>query len=94
MSEHDWLALGLIGQAVFVSRFVVQWACSEQQRRSTIPMAFWYLSIAGGALLFVYAVYLRDPVFIVSQFGGVIIYLRNVQLRRRETMAQAGGGKQ
>ncbi|MGH8124285.1 MAG: lipid-A-disaccharide synthase N-terminal domain-containing protein [Rhodanobacteraceae bacterium] len=92
MSESDWLALGLIGQAVFVSRFVVQWICSEREHRSTIPMTFWYLSIAGGALLFVYAVYLRDPVFIVSQFGGVLIYLRNIQLRRREARAWTQGG--
>lgn len=91
MSEADWLALGLIGQGIFVSRFIVQWICSERQGFSTIPMTFWYLSIAGGLLLFVYAVDLRDPVFIVSQLGGVLIYLRNVQLRRREARARENG---
>lgn len=94
MPKSDWLILGLIGQAVFAARFVVQWICSELKHRSTIPMAFWYLSVAGGAILFGYAVYLRDPVFIVGQFGGMVIYVRNVQLRLREDRAcDAGSGQ-
>ena len=51
-----WLALGFIGQAIFGSRFVVQWLVSERKKRSVIPKAFWYLSIAGSVVLLTYAI--------------------------------------
>lgn len=83
-SSFIWLVVGFVGQAVFVTRFVLQWLYSEYKRRSAFPMAFWYASILGGLILLVYAIYKRDPVFIVGQAGGLIIYLRNLQLRLRE----------
>jgi lipid-A-disaccharide synthase-like uncharacterized protein len=46
---------------------VLQWLASERQKKSIIPIAFWYFSIAGGVTLLVYAVYRRDPVFITGQ---------------------------
>ena len=79
-----WLAVGFAGQACFFSRFLVQWIASERQKRSVIPMAFWYLSLAGGAVLFIYAVHLGDPVFILGQSTGAFVYLRNIWLRTRE----------
>ncbi len=79
-----WLAIGFSGQACFFSRFLVQWIASERQKRSVIPMAFWYLSLAGGLVLFTYAVHLGDPVFILGQSMGAFIYLRNIWLRTRE----------
>ena len=79
-----WLALGFIGQAVFASRFIVQWISSERQKRSVIPHAFWYLSLAGGATLLIYAISRQDPVFIVGQAGGLLIYSRNLRLIARE----------
>lgn len=85
MTAHViWLAVGFLGQALFSMRFLVQWLYSEYKRRSVIPMAFWYFSLAGGATLLAYAVYIRDPVFIVGQAGGLVVYLRNLQLRLRE----------
>ncbi|HLI19229.1 MAG TPA: lipid-A-disaccharide synthase N-terminal domain-containing protein [Rhodanobacteraceae bacterium] len=84
MSVSDWLMVGLIGQAIFSGRFVVQWLCSERRHRSSMPMAFWYLSILGAVVLLGYAVHLRDPVFIVGQTGGLLIYARNVHLRWQE----------
>lgn len=84
MSVSDWLIVGLIGQAIFSGRFVVQWLYSERRHRSGMPMAFWYLSILGAVILLGYAVYLRDPVFIVGQTGGLLIYARNVHLRWQE----------
>ncbi|HJP99606.1 MAG TPA: lipid-A-disaccharide synthase N-terminal domain-containing protein [Rhodanobacteraceae bacterium] len=89
MHAHDWLIVGLVGEAVFSARFVAQWIHSERNRRSTIPMAFWYLSVAGALLLFGYAAYLRDPVFMIGQAGGIVIYLRNVHLRVREAHRNA-----
>lgn len=79
-----WLAVGFAGQAFFFSRFLVQWLASEKAGRSIIPMAFWYLSLGGGCLLLVYAIYRKDPVFIVGQSTGAFIYLRNIWLRIKE----------
>ncbi|TAL86996.1 MAG: hypothetical protein EPN74_02935 [Rhodanobacter sp.] len=83
-SSFIWLIVGFVGQAVFVTRFLLQWLYSEYKRRSAFPMAFWYASILGGMILLSYAIYKRDPVFIVGQAGGLIIYLRNLQLRLRQ----------
>ena len=79
-----WLAVGFAGQACFFSRFLVQWLASERAKRSVIPMAFWYLSLCGGSILFAYALHLGDPVFIIGQSTGAFIYLRNVWLRLHE----------
>ncbi len=61
-------------------RFFVQWVVSEKQGRSVIPKAFWYLSLAGGMGLLVYAVHIRDPVFIAGQSVGILVYVRNLWL--------------
>src|ERR1044071_8035979 len=70
--------LGFAAQAFFTMRFVVQWLASEKAGKSVIPLAFWWFSIGGGLLLFVYALYRRDPVFIARQGFGVFVYLRNL----------------
>ena len=79
-----WVLLGFIAQAMFTARFLVQWIASERAGRSVVPMAFWVFSIGGGVLLFVYALYRRDPVFILGQGLGVFIYLRNLYFVLRE----------
>jgi len=79
-----WAVLGFIAQALFSARFLVQWIASERARRSIIPMAFWWFSIAGGILLFVYSLHRKDPVFIAGQGGGLLIYARNVMFVLRE----------
>ncbi len=83
MSEF-WLVLGLTGQAAFGSRFLYQWLTSERAGKSVIPRGFWYLSIVGSILLLVYAIHRRDPVFILGQGFGLIIYSRNLVLLNRE----------
>ena len=83
-SAHVWLAIGFVGQIFFFSRFLVQWLASEKARKSVIPMSFWYLSLGGGVVLLLYAVHLRDPVFILGQSCGAFIYLRNLYLRTQE----------
>lgn len=75
-----WLAIGFAGQFIFGSRFIVQWIASERAKESLIPVVFWYLSIAGSALLLPYAIYRRDPVFILGQSIGIFIYSRNLVL--------------
>jgi len=88
-----WIALGFLAQAMFTMRFAVQWIASERAGRSVIPMAFWLFSIGGGLLLFVYALYRRDPVFIAGQGFGVFVYLRNLYfvLREKRQTAPASG---
>ncbi|MDF9619184.1 lipid-A-disaccharide synthase N-terminal domain-containing protein [Pseudomonas entomophila] len=81
--ETLWLIIGFAGQAVFTGRFVLQWLYSEFKRRSVIPVGFWYLSMLGSALLLVYAIYRQDPVFILGQAFGILVYLRNLQLISR-----------
>ncbi|HHC71636.1 MAG TPA: hypothetical protein ENK54_01965 [Thiotrichales bacterium] len=73
-----WLGIGFAGQALFSMRFLIQWISSERQRKSVIPVAFWYFSIAGGLTLLAYAIHRRDPVFILGQLTGVFIYARNL----------------
>ncbi|MGA2941013.1 MAG: lipid-A-disaccharide synthase N-terminal domain-containing protein [Xanthobacteraceae bacterium] len=84
-----WVILGLIAQGLFTMRFVVQWIASERAGRSVIPLAFWWFSIAGGLLLLFYALYRKDPVFILGQAFGVFVYLRNLYFvlheRRQKT---------
>ena len=81
--ETLWLIIGFAGQAVFTGRFVLQWLYSELKRRSMIPVGFWYLSMLGSALLLTYAIYRQDPVFIIGQSFGFLVYLRNLQLIAR-----------
>ncbi|MCO5092187.1 lipid-A-disaccharide synthase N-terminal domain-containing protein [Bosea sp. (in: a-proteobacteria)] len=74
-----WVLLGVVAQGLFTMRFVVQWWASEKAGRSVVPMTFWWFSIGGGALLLMYALYRRDPVFILGQGFGVFVYVRNLQ---------------
>lgn len=78
-----WLAFGLVGQAMFTARFLVQWIVSERARRSLIPTAFWWLSLAGGLMLLTYALARRDPVFVIGQASGLVVYARNLWMIRR-----------
>ncbi|TDO94812.1 lipid-A-disaccharide synthase-like uncharacterized protein [Halanaerobium saccharolyticum] len=78
-----WIIIGFVGQAMFTLRFVIQWIASERAKKSIVPNAFWYFSIAGSLTLLVYAVHRRDPVFIVGQSTGSFIYLRNLYLIKK-----------
>ena len=82
--EFWWVVVGLTGQAMFTTRFVVQWLASERAGRSLVPVAFWWLSIAGGLILFLYALYRQDPVFILGQGMGIFVYSRNLWLIHAE----------
>jgi len=79
-TEQMWLGIGLLGQAFFSGRFLVQWIASERARKSVVPLAFWYFSIGGGLTLLAYAIYRLDPVFIIGQGGGLFVYSRNLYL--------------
>lgn len=89
MQAKLWLVIGLAGQALFTGRFLVQWITSERLGRSVIPLAFWWLSLAGGLTLLAYAIWRRDPVFIIGQTTGILVYGRNLALLRRNAAAPA-----
>ena len=82
-----WAIVGFCGQAIFALRFFVQWIHSERLGRSEIPVAFWYISLAGGAATLVYAVHIANAVFIVGQASGLLVYGRNLHLIRRDRRA-------
>lgn len=88
---NGWVLFGFLGQAAFSARFIVQWIISEKNKKSTIPLAFWYLSIVGGLILFVYALYKKDPVFVIGQGAGLIVYVRNLILINRQQSKVAAG---
>jgi len=79
-----WAAFGLVAQLAFTARFVVQWITSERAGKSIIPLGFWYFSLFGSAGLLVYAIVRADPIFILGQGLGSVIYLRNLNLIYRE----------
>lgn len=78
-----WLLIGYGGQLVFGSRFYVQWVASEKQRRSVMPVVFWWLSLAGALMTLTYAIYRMDGPFIMANLGGPPIYARNLWLIRK-----------
>ena len=83
-AEQVWIAIGLFGQLLFSCRWLIQWLTSERMQRSVIPLAFWYLSIAGSLTLLAYALYRMDPVFILGHMMNSIIYLRNLHFLFKE----------
>ena len=85
-----WLIFGLVGQLCFTMRFLVQWIQSERKKESIIPISFWIFSLLGSSILLAYAIYRKDPVFILGQSFGFIVYIRNLQFVIRGK-AQAHG---
>ncbi len=88
-TDQMWIAVGFFGQALFSARFIVQWIYSEKNRKSVIPVAFWWFSLSGGVVLLSYAIWRSDPVFIAGQAGGLLIYLRNLYFIRSADKAAA-----
>jgi len=88
-AEKIWLWIGFGAQGLFGLRLVVQWIVSERKGKSVLPVAFWWLSLLGGSSLLSYAIYRRDPVFMLGQAGGLLIYVRNLVLVYRTRAAKA-----
>ena len=82
--ELIFLIIGFLGQGLFASRFIVQWIYSEKKGESVIPIIFWYLSIVGGICLLIYAIFRKDPVIILGQSFGILVYTRNLILIYRK----------
>lgn len=82
--SYIWYVIGFLGEAIFGSRMLVQWIASEKAKKNIVPELFWYLSLAGSVLVFVYALHLQDPVFVISKGAGLFVYIRNVVLLRND----------
>jgi lipid-A-disaccharide synthase-like uncharacterized protein len=89
MEPQYWLYLGLGGQLLFALRFIVQWVASERKGESIIPVYFWYLSLVGSLILLAYAIFRHDPVFILGQSTGFLVYTRNLMLIHRKRAVTA-----
>ncbi len=87
--ETLWVLIGLAGQGLFFVRWLVQWFSSEKQRRSVIPISFWYLSMFGAAVLLAYSIYREDPVFIMGNLFNSAVYARNLYLIHRSRAEDA-----
>lgn len=86
MGIENWnifLVIGFVGQGLFSMRFIIQWLASEKAKKSVIPFSFWTLSLSGSVFLLIYAIYKKDPVFILGQAPNVLIYSRNIYLIRK-----------
>lgn len=59
-------------------RFFIQWIASERKKKSIVPIAFWYLSLIGGSSILIYSIHIKDPVFILGQSLGILVYTRNL----------------
>ena len=90
--EKIMIVVGFAGQGLFAMRFIIQWLSSEKQAKSVIPIAFWYFSIGGGSVLFLYAIWRQDLVFMSGQGLGLFIYLRNLYFVRRLRASVGGEG--
>jgi lipid-A-disaccharide synthase-like uncharacterized protein len=90
-----WVGIGFGGQALFSGRMVLQWLISEKRRESVVTESFWWFSLVGSVTLFSYFIWRQDPVAMVGQATGVVIYARNLRLiykhkRRARRAAEAG----
>ena len=90
IASLEWtpiVIVGLCGNLAFSIRFLIQWSASEKRKEPVIPVAFWYWSIAGTALMVVYFCVRRDPVGILAYLPNTAVYLRNLVLMRRKAAA-------
>jgi lipid-A-disaccharide synthase-like uncharacterized protein len=85
---HAWKVVGWLGNAVFFSRFLIQWIATEKRKQVVVPVAFWWLSLTGAMLLLAYSVRQRDSVFIFAYAFTWIPYIRNIVIHRRNRAAR------
>lgn len=82
-----WLGLGLLGQALFAGRMIVQWLVSERARESTVPTIFWYMSAVAAALQCAAYAQRYEWVFVAGMVLTFTIYIRNLWLIHRAQRA-------
>lgn len=78
------LILGIVAQLVFVFRFVYQWISSERKKESHLPLGFWVISLVGSMLILTYAIFREDIVLFLAHSIGMLVYLRNIFIWRKQ----------
>lgn len=85
---HFWKVIGWAGNAIFFSRFFVQWIATEKKKQVIVPISFWWLSLTGSLLLLLYGIHRRDSVFIFAYAFTWIPYIRNIVIHHRNSALQ------
>ena len=80
VEDPIWATTALVGQVIFGGRFILQWIVSEYKKRSHVPVAFWFMSLAGSLILLTYSVHIKNPIFMLAFSLNTFIYLRNLHL--------------
>jgi lipid-A-disaccharide synthase-like uncharacterized protein len=81
------LMLGIVSQLIFTLRFVYQWIYSERTKNSQLPVGFWRMSVVGASLILTYAIFREDPVLFVGHIAGLVIYIRNIFIWKKDQQA-------
>lgn len=89
VGDPIWATVALVGQFIFGARFVLQWIASEYKKKSYVPTAFWFISLAGSLILLSYAVHIKNPVFMLGFSLNTLIYFRNLHLIYKHRKKQA-----
>lgn len=85
-----WVGIGLGGQLAFSGRMLLQWFVSERKQESIITESFWWFSLVGAVALFSYFVWRQDPVGILGQASGIVVYARNIRLIHKKKRRDRG----
>ena len=81
-----WLLIyGSLGQIIFTLRFIYQWIYSRKRHESILPLGFWLISLLGSAIIVSYAIVRHDPVLILGQSTGLVVYIRNIWILKKTT---------
>ncbi len=80
IKDPVWATIAMVGQITFGARFVLQWIVSEYKKKSHVPTAFWFISVVGSLILLVYAVHIKNPIFVLGFSLNTLIYVRNIHL--------------
>lgn len=84
------LIIGGAGQLLLNFRYLYQWYFSEKAQQSLLPLGFWIISAVASLMVVYYGIMHNEPVLLVAQSMGFVVYLRNIYfaLRTRTVVAQ------
>lgn len=75
-----WTLFGLLANAIFSGRFILQWLHSEKARKVVVPPLFWHMSFWGSVMNFIYSLHIDKVPIIFGCFFLPVLYGRNLYL--------------